>query len=269
MAVTGGRIQAFRLRCSRPVATAGFYRQAFGCLDVAAWPDRMSLRLGEQVISIQPAATLACRPFAGHETGFQHLAIVVADMRIAMDRLSAVTGWTPISRHGPQALPATSGGATAFKFRDPEGHPLELLQFPPDAVPGHWQGAAGGATFFGIDHSAISVMDTARSAAFYTGLGFTMGRTQVNHGIEQARLDGLEGAVVEVTPLFLAAGGPPHLELLRYRHPMPQARPAADASAAASEVVIFMPERKQASKALDPDGHRLCCRLVKRSAISD
>ena len=46
-------------------------------------------------------------------------------------RLSAHAGWTTISTDGPQLLPASSGGVTAYKFRDPEGHPLELIAFPP------------------------------------------------------------------------------------------------------------------------------------------
>ncbi len=40
---------------------------------------------------------------------------------------------------GPERLPARSGGVSAFKFRDPDGHPLELLAFPPEAVPPIWR----------------------------------------------------------------------------------------------------------------------------------
>ena len=65
---------------------------------------------------------------------FQHLAIVVADMDAAFARLSAHTGWQPISQGGPQALPAANGGVQAFKFRDPDGHPLELIRFPQAAA---------------------------------------------------------------------------------------------------------------------------------------
>lgn len=35
-------------------------------------------------------------------------------------------------------LPESSGGVTAFKFRDPDGHPLELLAFPDGKVPSRW-----------------------------------------------------------------------------------------------------------------------------------
>ncbi|MDN3564397.1 VOC family protein, partial [Paeniroseomonas aquatica] len=207
---------------------ADFYRRAFGCLEVACPPGGISLRLGEEALSLQQAATPGRADFRGNETGFQHFAIAVSDMRLALDRLSAAAGWTPISLAGPEMLPPASGGVTAFKFRDPEGHPLELLQGQPGAMRQHWPSMAGGAPFLGIDHSAISVTDTARSAAFYGGLGFTVGRTQRNRGIEQARLDDLAGAEVDVTPL--TGSGPPHLELLRYRHPAACPRPAIDGS---------------------------------------
>lgn len=240
-------IAAILLRCPDPAATAAFYTRAFGC---AAAPDG-SLRLGAQRLRLHAATDPARRDFAGHEAGFQHCAIVVPEMAAALRHLQAVDGWKPISRHGPALLPAASGGVTAFKFRDPDGHPLELLQFPPGAVPPAWRGAT--AVFAGIDHSAVSVADTPRAIAFYAALGFTAGKTQVNHGPEQARLDGLDGAVVEVTPLHPPGGGPPHLELLRYRHPDPVPAQATDGSAAATALLLGGLAEEQS----DPDGHRL------------
>ena len=51
---------------------------------------------------------------------------------------------------------------------------------------------------------------------------------QLNHGIEQEKLDDVSGAVVEVSTLTLPANEPPHLELLCYRPaPRPAVRPAA------------------------------------------
>ena len=61
---------------------------------------------------------------------FQHFAVVVADMDAAYARLRTVE-FKPISDGGPQTLPKEDGGVRAFKFRDPDGHPLELLYFPP------------------------------------------------------------------------------------------------------------------------------------------
>ena len=135
-------------------------------------------------------------------------------MAAAYTKLSAQGGWKPISTEGPQALPVSSGGVTAFKFRDPEGHPLELLAFPPDAVPERWQGSD--ATFLGIDHSAISVADTPQSIEFYRRLGLQRSGGSCNTGPEQDRLDGAEGTIVEVTALA-PVEVPPHVELLCYR----------------------------------------------------
>jgi catechol 2,3-dioxygenase-like lactoylglutathione lyase family enzyme len=67
-------------------------------------------------------------PIAGrsNDLWFQHCALVTDDMRASYDRLAGFR-YTPISRHGQQTLP---GGTVAYKFRDPNGHPLELIQFP-------------------------------------------------------------------------------------------------------------------------------------------
>ena len=118
-----------------------------------------------------------------------------------------------ISCGGPQLLPHRSGGATAYKFRDPDGHPLELIRFA-DAVAG------------GIDHSAIAVTDAGRSIEFYRDrLGLTVGARQVNTGPEQDRLDGLTGAEVDVVALE-PRQATPHVELLAYRTPPCRPMPA-------------------------------------------
>ncbi len=62
--------------------------------------------------------------------------------RWPIGRLCSVDGWTAISTDGPQRLPPSSGGVAAFKFRDPDGHPLELLAFPDRKWPAHWQSPA-------------------------------------------------------------------------------------------------------------------------------
>ena len=41
----------------------------------------------------------------------------------------------PISPDGRVRLPDNSGGVTAYKFRDHDGHPLELLEFPQGRIP--------------------------------------------------------------------------------------------------------------------------------------
>jgi catechol 2,3-dioxygenase-like lactoylglutathione lyase family enzyme len=122
---------------------------------------------------------------------------------------------------------------TAFKFQDPDGHPLELLAFPEDGVPPHWRERLSTGIFLGIDHSAISVRETAASTAFYQSLGFTVIAKTFNHGVEQAHLDGIPNPQVEVTALALDASTP-HLELLCYQskvHPPRQALASNDVAA--------------------------------------
>lgn len=121
---------------------------------------------------------------------FQHFAIVVSDMTAACANLQAVRNWTPISTDSPQILPLTTGGVTAFKFRNPKGHPLELLAFAPGATPAYWALRSDNLCL-GIDHSAMSVADTSRSVAFYSRLGLARTASSLNVGREQEKLDNL------------------------------------------------------------------------------
>src|SRR5262249_25717905 len=85
--------------------------------------------------------------------------------------------FTPISVGGPQILPPRNGSVRAFKFRDPDGHPLELLYFPPGQGRPIWHQQARDDTFLGIDHSAIGISDTSVSLAFYADI---LGMTQAS-----------------------------------------------------------------------------------------
>lgn len=226
------RFSRIELICGNAEGLADFYQAAFGFVRTGEVPiddaifgisdaraRGVTLRLGEQnisLIAIEPAGKSYPRDIAGWNLLFQHLAIVVADMSRAYARLSAVAGWTNISSGGPQLLPPTSGGVTAFKFRDPEGHPLELIAFPQGAVPAEWEKAAG-RECLGIDHSAISVSDSAASIAFYRELGLDRIGGSYNRGPEQSKLDDVPNAVVEVTALALPQRSTPHVELLCYR----------------------------------------------------
>ncbi len=185
---------------------------------------------------------------------FQHFAMPVADMRQAFARLAAFAP-LPISSGGPQQLPERSGGVAAFKFRDPDGHPLELLQFPD----GHVNG---------IDHSAIVVMDAERSIAFYCNqLGFQVASRQTNTGPEQDHLDGLANVEVDVVALS-PEQSPPHLELLAYRAPPVRQRPLRrPCDIAATRLVLqvsglsveghLLADGSHAAVMHDPDGHAL------------
>ena len=189
---------------------------------------------------------------------FQHLAIVVADMARAYERLSSVEGWVAISTAGPESLPASSGGATAFKFRDPEEHPLELLAFAPDHVPPAWSKVADDDVWLGIDHTAISVADTARSTDFYARLGLRQTVQTFNEGPEQAALDGHTHPSVEVTTLT-ASQEPPHVELLCYRWAARglTGRVAANDVAATRMILGSSDDSDTRGAFVDPDGHHL------------
>ncbi|HKW53704.1 MAG TPA: VOC family protein [Stellaceae bacterium] len=308
------RIARFSLTTADAERLAAFYGDALGFERVAAEERggrgfarlmgidearaRVALlRLGRQEVELVAFAAPG-EPYpaevAGNDLAFQHMAIVVSDMQAAYARLREKGGWTPITRPEPQRLPASSGGVAAFKFRDPEGHPLELLEFPAGSVPPAWQGAAEAGPCLGIDHSAISVRDTARSVAFYERLGFAVTAWSLNRGIEQERLDGVPGAVVEVTALGYPGAVPPHLELLSYRIPAP--RPAArlrSNDVAATRLVLEVDELPELARRLesasaavvssgvvsndrgrravllrDPDGHALCL-LDGAAALAD
>jgi catechol 2,3-dioxygenase-like lactoylglutathione lyase family enzyme len=179
-----------------------------------------------------------------------------------MSQLQRTPGWTPISSGGPQRLPQSSGGVTAFKFQDPEGHPLELLALPEHGVPAHWSERTGERIFLGIDHSAISVRDTAISRDFYQTLGFGITAESLNYGEAQANLDGVPSPEVEVTALSVDASTP-HLELLCYRSDKrPLRQVLASNDVAATRVLLAadgLTDDVDAAQRLliDPDGHHL------------
>lgn len=202
----------------------------------------VGIRLGDQIVHLIAPRPIGA-PYPGDVPGwsplFQHFAIIVSDMEAAYARLSTCGGWTAISRDGPQTLPKSSGGVTAFKFRDPEGHPLELLAFPPGAAPQPWRHATAGALCLGIDHSAISVADTARSVRFYESLGLRVAQTSHNRGEEQARLDDIDAADVEVTGLTCPAQPAPHVELLFYRGAFARSGPTPGESDVCATRFVF------------------------------
>ena len=219
------RALGFTVAARRTLAGEGFARIT-GLRGATA--RAATLRLGrEQVELVEFSDRGAFYPpgSTSPDLWFQHFAIVVSDMDAAAARLEREGGSTAISDNGPQQLPASSGGVRAYKFRDPDGHPLELLVFPPDGAPAKWSSdatrrAVTGMPFLGIDHSAIAVADTARSEAFYAGLlGFTVANRSVNRGVEQEHLDGTFNALVEVTALVPTDKAGPHVELLCNRVP--------------------------------------------------
>jgi catechol 2,3-dioxygenase-like lactoylglutathione lyase family enzyme len=182
---------------------------------------------------------------------------VVTDIDTAWRRLSTLSGWTAMTTGGPQRLPPSTGNVKAFKFRDPEGHPLEFLEFPADSRPGNWN-AQPGDLFLGIDHSALSVSDVEASVEFYQRLGLRLAARTLNHGLEQERLDGILDPRVDIIALEPPTATP-HVELLHYRttelrHPV-----TFHSNDLAAARLVMQPLDDIDSKAhrllRDPDGH--------------
>lgn len=180
------------------------------------------LRLGGEAIELTeylaPQGAAAPADSRSNDRWFQHVAIVVSDMDAAYKHLRAHK-----VRHastGPQTLPGwnpNAGGIKAFYFRDPDGHPLEVISFPAGKGDPRWQ-KADGRLFLGIDHTAIVVEDTDQSIEFYRQrLGMRVAGASENYGPEQERLNNVFGARLRITALRSDAG--PGVELLEYLAP--------------------------------------------------
>ena len=180
------------------------------------------LRLGEEYLQLTEYLASKGRPAPAdsrsNDRWFQHVAIIVSDMDRAYARLRRFK-LQHVST-GPQLLPKTipaAAGIRAFYFRDPDGHPLEVLQFPPDKGDPKWH-QWGDRLFLGIDHTAIVVGNTQASLAFYQKLlGFQVAGESLNFGTEQEHLNNVRGARLHITGLRAARG--PGIEFLEYLTP--------------------------------------------------
>ncbi len=252
-----------------PARLAAFYRDALAFTVEAG--ARTTLRLGEQVLGLDASAGGAPYPADSRswDHWFQHVAIIVGDMAAAYARLRAV-GCTAISRDGPERLPESSGGVTAFKFRDPEGHPLELLQFPRGREPAPWRGRAE--VLLGVDHSAIAVSDVRRSVEFYTALGLARVSAGMNQGVEQERMDDAPGAVVDVVGLAPGVVATPHVELLGYRVPedgRPMPAGAGMGDVLATRLVLGVTRLAELAGAIERGGGRVMSEQPGRVVARD
>lgn len=227
------------------------------------------LRLGDESISLTECASPRGRPARddarANDRDFQHVAIIVRDMARAYAWLRD-NGVRPASTGGPQRLPAwnaAAAGIEAFYFRDPDGHFLEVLAFPPDKGADKWH-RPGDELFLGIDHTAIVVGDTDASLRLYRDrLGMAVTGESENFGTEQEHLNGVPGAHLRITTLRAPAG--PGIELLEYLAPR-SGRPApddvhvCDVGHWQTRLVVDDAARLGAHAAVlvrDPDGHAL------------
>ncbi len=181
----------------------------------------VSLQLGSETIRLMEFLGVQSKPVPAdsksNDLWFQHFAIIVSDMDKAYAQLQKFS-FSPISPE-PQTLP---NDIKAFKFRDEDGHALELLQFPSGVGPDYWQ--SKDALFLGIDHSAISIASTERSLGLYRDLlGLSHQGSFTNIGIKQETMDNLFSAKVIVTSLTPKTGRL-GVEFLDYLTP-PGARP--------------------------------------------
>ena len=180
------------------------------------------LQLGDESIELMQFLAPRGRPFPvdsrSNDRWFQHIAIIVSDMRTAYARLRSFN--VEHASSGPQRLPdwnPAAGGIEAFYFRDPDGHYLEVLAFPANKGLAKWH-QQGDRLFLGIDHTAIVVSDTAASLHFYRDvLGLRVVGESDNYGTEQEHLNNVFGAHLHITSL--RAGTGPGVEFLEYLTP--------------------------------------------------
>src|SRR4051812_41909917 len=118
----------------------------------------VTLQLGRERLTLTeflaPRGRSIPSDFRPNDIAFQHMAIIVSDMAQAYARLRS--HGVAYGSSGPQRLPEWNknvGGIEAFYFRDPDGHFLEILHFPPGKGAERWQ--QNGPLFLGIDHTAI------------------------------------------------------------------------------------------------------------------
>ncbi|MGH7966898.1 MAG: VOC family protein [Candidatus Binatia bacterium] len=248
------------------------------------------MKLGDEFVELTEYLTPKGRPIPvdsrSNDHWFQHLAIIVSDMDRAYQWLRHHK--VQHASTGPQRLPdwnPNAGGIQAFYFKDPDGHALEILQFPAGKGDPKWHQATD-KLFLGIDHTAIVVSDTAASLKFYRDLlGLKVAGESENYGTEQEHLNNVFGARLRITSLRAASG--PGIEFLEYLtprdgRPIPADKRAndlihwqtrlviEDAGRASQQVragqyllvssdVVTLAERKlEFPKALlvrDPDGH--------------
>jgi len=179
------------------------------------------MKLGNESIELTEYLAPRGRPFPSdtrsNDHWFQHVAIIVSDMDAAYRILRQHK--VQHASSGPQRLPEwnkNAGGIQAFYFRDPDGHFLEILQFPGGKGESRWQ--RKDRLFLGIDHTAIVVNDTEESLKFYRDtLGFKVVGASENYDTEQEHLNNVFGARLRITALRTSSG--PGIEFLEYLAP--------------------------------------------------
>ncbi|HBB32733.1 MAG TPA: glyoxalase [Cyanobacteria bacterium UBA8803] len=271
------------------------YEQLQGLFGVRLRVVRM--QLGSELIELTEYLTPKGRPIPvdsrSNDRWFQHIAIAVRDMDKAYQHLRQYR--VQHASTAPQRIPdwnSAAAGIRAFYFKDPDGHNLEIIYFPPGKGDPKWQRSTD-QLFLGIDHTAIVVSNTEASLKFYRDLlGLKLVGESMNYGTEQEHLNNVEGARLHISGLRSPAG--PGIEFLEYLTPQDgrpfpvDARPndlmhwqttliVQDAEAIAQRLrmnqstfvspsIVTIPEQtlgfKKGFLVRDPDGHVM--RLVEK-----
>ena len=180
------------------------------------------MTLGEETIELVQFLAPRGRPIPldsrSNDLWFQHIAVIVSDMDRAYEVLRS--NKVEFASSGPQRLPdwnKNAAGIRAFYFKDPDEHPVEILEFPADKGDAKWH-RANGRLFLGIDHTAIAISNTEESLRFYRDLlGLRVAGESENYGTEQEHLNNVFGAHLRITALRAPTG--PGIELLEYVSP--------------------------------------------------
>jgi catechol 2,3-dioxygenase-like lactoylglutathione lyase family enzyme len=254
----------------------------------------VAMKLGDERIELVQFRGRKGQPIPpdsrSNDLWFQHVAIIVSDMDRAYAILKANS--VQAASVAPQRLPdwnKITAGIRALYFRDPDGHPLEILQFPEGKGDAKWHRNSG-KLFLGIDHTAIVVGNTDASLRFYRDLlGMRVAGESENYGPEQEKLNNVPGAHLRITSLRAERG--PGVELLEYLSPRNGRRLAHDPQRndlvqrdtllitnnpdgllQTLQTTGAMPQRiagQQAFSVRDPDGHELLIRAPQSTTIGE
>ncbi|MGL6341061.1 MAG: VOC family protein [Waterburya sp.] len=182
----------------------------------------VQMQLGEEIIALMeyltPQGRLVPRDSRSNDRWFQHLAIVVTDIDKAYQHLRQHQ--VKQTSTTPQQLPDWNkklGGVKAFYFQDPDGHNLELIEFPSDKADDKWLQNTD-KLFLGIDHSAVVVTNAAASLPLYRDrLNWKLMLQAENYGTEYEHISCIFGSRVQVNSMKPPTGL--GFELLEYITP--------------------------------------------------
>ena len=220
----------------------------------------VDMQLGEEIIELTeyltPKGDSIPVDSQSNDLWFQHIAIVVNDMSKAYQWLRQ-NDVQHVST-SPQKLPEyieAAAGIEAFYFRDPDGHNLELIAYPPEKGDPRWQEDTKD-LFLGIDHTAIAVSDTKTSMNFYSDLlGLELAGQSENYGTEQEHLNNVFGARLQISGLKADKGMA--VEFLEYLAP-PDGRPFPDDSQANDlwhwEITLVVDDIENTAQKLEQKG---------------